>query len=75
MAEYRIAASLYKLVSSEPASGTDGQVIFNESTDELKIWINGSWVLIQTGTDGGTFDYVDGGEFEFMDGTYFDYAS
>lgn len=63
-----------RIVASDPSGGQLGELIYNTTTSELKIWVNGAWVAISGGgTSGGTFDFVDGGEFQFVDGTYFDF--
>lgn len=70
--------SFATIVSSDPATGNDGDLIYNTSTAELKIWINGAWVVIGAGeppTDLATFDFADASDFLFIDGEGFDYIS
>lgn len=35
-------------VSSDPASGLDGQLIINTTDNQLKVWYGGTWQVIAT---------------------------
>ena len=37
---------IFTVVASDPATGIDGQMIINSTTDEIKVWYNGIWNTI-----------------------------
>jgi len=67
--------ALAMIVTSDPADGFDGQIIYNTTDSTLKVWANGQWNSISGGTAGGTFDFIDGTDMQFIDGTYADFIS
>lgn len=34
------------LVSTDPITGVDGETIYNTTTNQMKIWVNGAWSVI-----------------------------
>lgn len=42
------AISLLEVVSSDPATGADGQMIINNTDDTVKLWYAGSWQTLHT---------------------------
>ena len=40
--------------SSDPATGSNGQVYFNSSTNELKVYYDGQWNAITANATAGT---------------------
>jgi hypothetical protein len=38
----------------DPPSGSNGQIYFNSSTNELKLYYDGQWNSLSTGGGGGT---------------------
>lgn len=66
--------SYVNLVASDPASAAEGDMIYNTTDGALKVYYNGAWVTIGSGTsDTATFDFMDDTDFLFMDDTGFDF--
>ena len=78
MAEFR-PTTLYRLAQSDPATGYEGEMIFNTTTNQLKVRYNDTWNPVNFGIGGGptsgTFTFVDGSPATFIDGSYIDFIS
>lgn len=63
-------------VASDPATGEDGDMVYNYTENVIKVWWAGAWNTMAGGsTDAATFDYIDGDDFMFIDATGFDFIT
>lgn len=44
----------------DPATGTEGEIYFNSQTNQLKVFYDGSWNVIQGGGGGGSTESIVG---------------
>ena len=49
IADVNTFANVYNIVSSDPASSTEGYLIYNSTSNVLKVWNGSAWIAVEQG--------------------------